>query len=42
MKLLIRYRITANGIEVFNAGKWILADLTIQTNIVKVMSRIGQ
>jgi hypothetical protein len=42
MKLLLRYRINGNGIEVFNAGKWIPADLTIQTNIVQIMCQLGQ
>lgn len=42
MKLLVRYRNNANGIQVFNAGKWVPADLTIQTNIVKILSKMGK
>lgn len=42
MKLLVRFRITAfpNGLEVFNAGKWVAADKTILENIRSILKRL--
>jgi hypothetical protein len=42
MKLLIRFRITPNGFEVFNGGKWVVADLTVQTNVAQIMLNLGR
>lgn len=42
MKLLVRFRITPHGFEVFNGGKWLVADLTVQTNVANIMLNLGR
>lgn len=41
MRLLIRFRMNGSGVEVFNAGKWIVADETILTNIRDILGKMA-
>jgi hypothetical protein len=42
MKMLVRFRFSIHGIEVFNGGKWIVADKTIKANIVAILKQIAR